>query len=166
MGLFFNSREYIDNKIEEFISVIGVGFKRIDNRLKALEQQPRTIIQKKTLTKQQFNVLMKGYMKERSVITRNNTITHNTITRSIDNDNANYNALTPQETRLYNVLMEAATPMTNKQMSLKMGLKTNSIRVYVNSLKRKIDLEEHKINQKEKAYSVGNSIKLKKLYNP
>ena len=73
--------------------------------------------------------------------------------------------ITNPEQRLLNLLMNEADPMTYTKVSQLTGHSINTIRVNMNSLKKKGFVEESTLPSGVKLFSVTNKEKVKKMYN-
>ncbi|MBI5002402.1 winged helix-turn-helix domain-containing protein [Candidatus Woesearchaeota archaeon] len=73
--------------------------------------------------------------------------------------------ITNPEQKLLNLLMSEADPMTYTKVSQLTGHSINTIRVNMNSLKKKGVVEESTLPSGVKLFSVTNKEKIKKMYN-
>ncbi|MEM4267848.1 MAG: winged helix-turn-helix domain-containing protein [Candidatus Woesearchaeota archaeon] len=73
--------------------------------------------------------------------------------------------LTYPEQKLLNLLLEEPDPITYEQIANKTGHSINTIRVIMNSLKKRNLIDEHLLPSGVKLFNAKNKEKIKKLYN-
>jgi len=78
---------------------------------------------------------------------------------------AEASSISTPEQRLLNFLVNQADPMSYDQISLKTGHSINTVRVNMNSLKKRNLIDETLLPSGVKLFSVKNREKVKKIYN-
>lgn len=102
-------------------------------------------------------------LKEAVINVNNDYNVNNATQNNVNND---INALTRSEAKILGRLFEASTPLSYQDISSSTGHSPNTIKVYINSLKKKgIGFEEINAPNGTKLYAVPNKNKVKKLYN-
>lgn len=183
LGRLLGYEDYFKEKFDEMIEVIREGFTRTNVRLGALEKRKpvikQEITQKVSISQEEFNEMLKNALKDesitmdlikREVVRGTKEEPSSTVSKGT---NVQYSTvstvpgrLTQTHQKIINTISSSNFPLTYKQISEKLGLKTNSVKARISEIKKaNLPIEETRIDR-QKAYSMSIDYKSKILKQP
>lgn len=149
--------DYIKRIIDNYITI-----PQIDK-----DELKRELIEELEKIKQDFIKNYRLIVKNSQVMPVNNVNNdYNVNNATRYNENNVPDTLTRSEKKVLNILYGSTVPISYADIADKTGHSPNTIKVYINALKKKgFPLEEHNAPNGTKLYIISNKEKVKKFYN-
>lgn len=183
LGRLLGYESYFKRKFEEMLEVIKEGFSRTNVRLEALEKRKpiikQEIVQKVSLSQDQFNEMLKNALNDKSISM--DLIKREVVRGTEDKPSSTVSTgtgvqystvstgtvrLTQTHQKIINTISNSNFPMTYSQIAQNLGLKVNSVKARISEIKKSnLPIEETKIGR-QKAYSMSIEYKGKVLKQP
>lgn len=149
----------MEKNISELISVVGEAFNDVHSRIEKVEGRQKEKEQK--LIEDVRRMVEKHKPVERPSL----TYQEETPKEQESGAALQKHALTNPENVLLNLLLTESDPIGYTKIAEKTGKSINTVRVVMNSLKKKGFVEENLLPSGEKLFNAKNKERIKKIYN-